>query len=72
MNYLFKALGIKIKTIGPYNHKSLQAEHGMKSLLAILTKHLTGQGRMWHKFLSLAIIAYNTFHSPNLGNYSPF
>ena len=29
MNYLFKALGIKIKTVGPYNHKSLQAEHGI-------------------------------------------
>ena len=26
MNYLFKALGIKIKTVGPYNHKSLQTE----------------------------------------------
>ena len=72
MNYLFKVLGIKIKTVGPYNHKSLQAEHGIKSLSSILTKHLTGQGQTWHKFLSLATFAYNTFHSPNLGNYSPF
>ena len=72
MNYPFKALGIKIKTEGPYNHKSLQAEHGIKSLSNILTKHLTGQGQTWHKFLSLATFAYNTFHSPNLGNYSPF
>ena len=72
MNYLFKVLGIKIKTVGPYNHKSLQAEHGIKSLSSILTKHLTGQGQIWHKFLSLAMFAYNTFHSPNLGNYSPF
>ena len=72
MNYLFQALGIKIKTVGPYNHKSLQAEHGIKSLSNILTKHLTGQGQTWHKFLSLATFAYNTFHSPNLGNYSPF
>ena len=31
INYLFKVLGIKIKTVGPYNHKSLQAEHGIKS-----------------------------------------
>ena len=37
-----------------------------------MTKHLTGQGQTWHKFLSLATFAYNTFHSPNLGNYSPF
>ena len=30
MNYLFQVIGIKIKTVGPYNHKSLQAEHGIK------------------------------------------
>ena len=72
MNYLFQVFGIKIKTAGPYNHKSLQVEHGIKSLSAILIKHLTGLGQMWHKYLSLAMFAYNTFHSPNLGNYSPF
>ena len=32
MNYLFQRLGIKIKTVVPYNHHSLQAEHGIKSL----------------------------------------
>ena len=68
MSYLFKRLGIKIETVGPYNHKSLQAKHGIKSLSNILTKHLTGQGQMWHKFLSLATFAYNIFHSPNIGN----
>ena len=72
MIYLFNILGIKIKTVGPYNHTSLQAEHGIKSLSTILTKYLTGQGQMWHKFLSLETFAYNRFHSPNLGNYSPF
>ena len=72
MNFLFQVLGIKIKTVGPYNHKSLQAKHGIKSLSTILTKHLTGQGQMWHKYLSLATFAYNAFHFPNLGNYSPF
>ena len=36
MNYLFKKLGIKIKTVAPYNHQSLQAEHGIKSLSNIL------------------------------------
>ena len=41
MNYLFNALGIKIKTVGPYYHKPLQAEHVIKSLSAILMKHLT-------------------------------
>ena len=72
MSYLFKLLRIKIEIVGPYNHKSLQAEHGITSLSNILTKHLTGQGQTWHKFLSLATFAYNTFHSPNLGNYSPY
>ena len=27
---------------------------------------------MWTKYLSLATFAYNTFSSPNLGNYNPF
>ena len=27
---------------------------------------------MWTKYLSLATFAYNTFNSPNLGNYSPY
>ena len=72
MSYLFKTLKITIKTIGPYNHKSLQADHGIKSLSNILSKCLTDQGQMWHKFLSLATFSYNIFHSPNLGNYSPY
>ena len=32
MSYLFRKLGISIKTVGPYNHTSLQAVHGIKSL----------------------------------------
>ena len=72
MNYLFKKLGIKIKTVGPYNHQSLQAEHGIKSLSNILTKHLTCQGQGWNKLLCLATFAYNTFNTPNLCNHSPF
>ena len=46
INYLFKGLGIKMKSVGPCNHQSLQAEHSIKSLSNILTKHLTGQGQM--------------------------
>ena len=41
MNYLFKACSIRIKTVGPYNHKSLWAEHGIKSV-----KH-TGKTSYW-------------------------
>ena len=46
MNYLFTKFNIKIKMVTPYNHQSLQAEHGIKSLLTILTKHLTSLGQM--------------------------
>ena len=72
MTYLFKTLKITIKIIGPYNHKLLQAEHRIKSLSNILSKCLIDQGQMWHKFLSIATFSYNTFNSPNLGNYSPY
>ena len=72
MNYIFKRLGVKIKTVGPYNHQSLQTEHGIKSLSGILTKHLTGQGQDWNTFLCLATFAYDTFKTPNLHNHSPF
>ena len=72
MTYLFHKFDIKIKTVAPYNHQSLQAEHGIKSLSHILTKHLTSLGLMWTKYLSLATFAYNTFNTPNLGNNSPY
>ena len=72
MTYLFHKFDIKIKTLAPYNHQSLQAEHRIKSLSCILTKHLTSLGQMWTKYLSLATFAYNMFNTPNLGNYSPY
>ena len=72
MSYLFKKLGIKIKTVAPYKHQSLQAEHGIKSLSNILTKHLTKSGDMWIDYLPFATLAYNTYNSPNLSNYSPY
>ena len=37
MTCLFHKFNIKIRTIAPYNHESLQAEHGIKSLTCILT-----------------------------------
>ena len=70
MNYLFKRLEIKIKTVAPYNHQSLQAEHSIKSLSKILTKHLTGLGEIGSDYLPFATLAHNTYNSPNLSNYS--
>ena len=69
MIYLFHNFNIKVKTVVPYNHQSLQAEHGIS---CIITKLLTSPGQMWTKYLSLAKFAYNTFNSPNLGNYIPY
>ena len=72
MSYLFKRLGIKIKNVAPYNHQSLQAEHGIKSLSNILTKHLTKSGEMWVDYLPFATLAHNTYNSPNLSNHSSY
>ena len=66
MTYLLDKFNIKIKTVAPYNHQSLQAEHGIKLLSNILSKHHTNLGQMWLKYLLLATFAYN------LGNYSPY
>ena len=71
MNYLFSKFNIMLKTLAPYNHQSLQAEHRIKSLSTILTKDLMKVGQTWPKYLSLATFAYNTFNTPNLANYSP-
>ena len=72
MSNLFKKLSIKIKTVAPYNHQSLQAEHGIKSLSSILTNHLTKSGDMLIDYLPFATLAHNTYNSLNLSNYSPY
>ena len=72
MTCILNRFCIKIKTVTPYNHQSLQAEHRIKSLSHILTKHLTNLGQICPKYLSLVTFVYNTFNTPNLGNYSPY
>ena len=73
VNYLFKKLDIKRKTVTPYNHQSLQAEYGIKYLsTTILMKHFTNLGEMWPKYLPLATFAYNILNTPNLANYSSY
>ena len=56
----------------PYSHQLLQAEHGIKSLSTILTKHLTNLGQLCSQYKPLATFAYNTFNTSNLANYSPY
>ena len=72
MTYLLNKFNIKIGTVAPYKHQSLQAELGIKSLSTILTKYLTNLGQIWPKYLPLATFVYNTFNTPKLGNYSPY
>ena len=72
MTCLLNKFNIKISTVAPYNHQSFQAEHGIKSLSIILTKHLTNLGQMWPNIYLWYTFAYNTCNTPNLGNYSPY
>ena len=72
MMCLLNKFNIKIRTVAPYNHQSLQAKHDIKSLSTILTKHLTNLDQMWPKYLPLATFAYYMFNTPNLGNFSPY
>ena len=70
--WFFKSYGIQLVTVSPTNHKSLQAEHGIKSLSNILMKHLSGLGDNWHLYCRPAMMTYNTYNTPNLDNLSPF
>ena len=70
VTYALNKFNITIRAVEPYNHQSLQAEYGIKSLSTIITKHLTNLGQIWPKYLPLATFAYNMFNTPNLGNYS--
>ena len=63
MAYLLNKFIIQIRTVAPYNHQSPQAEHGIKSLSTILTKHLTNLEQMLTKYLALATFAYNMFNT---------
>ena len=72
MTYLLNKFNIKIRAVAPYNHQSLLAEHKIKSLSTILTKHLPSLGQMCQKYLPLTTFAYTIFNTQNLGNYSPY
>ena len=73
---------MNIKTVAPYNHQSVQAEHGIKSLSNILNKHLTlikeyyellnKRLKYWHTLLTnfksrrLAMISKDRAHSSTI------
>jgi hypothetical protein len=71
MQYMMKQYDIKMFTVGTTNHKSLLAEHGIKSISNILMKHLSGLGKNWDHFLPFSMLSYNIYSTPNLANFSP-
>ena len=64
-------LNIKVILVSPTNHKSLQAEHGIKSLSGLLVKHLS-QVWSWQSCLPYSMLCYNGYSTPNLNGYSPY
>ena len=68
---LVTQLNIKVILVSPTNHKSLQAEHGIKSLSGLLVKHLS-QVWSWHSCLPYSMLCYNGYSTPNLNGYSPY
>ena len=64
-------LNIKLIMTSPTNHKSLQAEHGIKSLSGLLVKHLS-EAWSWHSLLPYTMMSYNAYSTPNLDSLSPY
>ena len=64
-------LNIKVILVSPTNHRSLQAEHGIKSLSGLLVKHLS-EVWSWHSCLPYSMLCYNAYSTPNLNGYSPY
>ena len=71
MEAFITQLNIKVILVSPTNHKSLQAEHGIKSLSGLLVKHLS-QVWSWHSCLPYSMLCYNGYSTPNLNGYSPY
>ena len=72
ITYFTKQYGIKLYTVSVHNHQSLLAEHGIKSLSGII-KYLMFQAQgPWIDYVDDAMVAYNSYASPNLDGLSPY
>ena len=72
MTYFVQQLGIRLYTVSVHNHKSLLAEHGIKSLSSII-KYLMFQAEgPWINFVDEAMASYNSYASPNLDGLCPY
>lgn len=76
MSSLVQAVTLKYNTklipVRATNYKSLQAEHGIKSIASLLKKHLTHLGDNWLEFTDTCMLSYNGYTTPNLDGLSPF
>ena len=70
--YCFQQYKIQVLTVSVTNHKSLQAEHGIKSLSNLILTHLTGLDRDWHIYAKPCMLTYNSYATPNLDSFCPF
>ena len=70
MQAFTEQLNIKMIMVSPTNHKSLLAEHGIKSLSNLLVIHLT-EVWSWPDCLPYKMLCYNLYSTPNLDNMSP-
>jgi hypothetical protein len=71
-SYFLDNFSMKLFTVSVTNHKSLLAEHAIKSISNILMKHLSGLGNKWPEYIAPAMLTYNTYSSTNLDGLSPF
>ena len=71
MEAFAEKLNIRMIMVSTTNHKSLLAEHGIKSLSNLLVKHLSGLWS-WYNCLPYAMLCYNSYSTPNLDNFSPY
>ena len=71
MEAFAEKLNIRMIMVSTTKHKSLLAEHGIKSLSNLLVKHLSGLWS-WYNCLPYAMLCYNSYSTPNLDNYSPY
>ena len=72
MQYIYKRLGIKIKTISPYNLGFLKTERHIRTGSEMIAKQLNGTGQMWIHYLQTCTFAYNIFTYPPLDGLGPF
>ena len=70
--YCFQQYKIQILTVSVTNHKSLQAEHGIKSLSNLIITHLSGLGVDWLTYARPCMLTYNSYATPNLNGFCPF